>query len=471
VACNVEPVSTVFKGLTLPRAERQIPMFPIVLLLANIFSPYIFTVGGISVKLSYPLDALAIAYLGYYLLAGIRNGIDIGAAKSTVLLLIFVLWTYAVSMLRRDNMTYDSVVFLLLLSLNISLFALLWLWLIGRPLSYTGRLAERLLPVLLVGGVLLSIIAIVEYYYPSMVHAFYLQDDELGHAGMVWGTRYGLVDSRVGSAFGAPNRFGAFHIVTLPVALYYLLYHKGIRGRFIGGLALILGMISLGLSYSRGAFLGVAVALGVYLLCKSVKYFVTFALLGAGIFFAFMNTIEMYLLAGKEAPYLERMGYWQTAYELAREGVANLLIGYGPYNAEFASENIIKSAHNVFITTLNFLGIIGCAILILFVVSFSRDLLMLVRHKATFGFANDFPELMLAGFIGLVTHSMFDDMLIFNSKFMLVYFIIMAIAGAIGYQCKVYSRGGARVRQAYASSGRRYGVPGLVARRFKGQRA
>jgi probable O-glycosylation ligase (exosortase A-associated) len=185
---------------------------------------------------------------------------------------------------------------------------------------------------------------------------------------LVWGPE--------GTFIGGNNEIGLALIVTIPLMRYLMLSSKRRGVRFGLGLAIVLSIVAILGTYSRGAFVGLVI-LGVLLALKSRHRFALVALLVAvgGTAIPFMpdawsermETIQTYQ---QDASAMGRINAWRFAFNLALD---RPIVGGG--FRTFTSDLFriyFHDAHSIYFEVLAEQGFVGLAIFVALLISVWR---------------------------------------------------------------------------------------------------
>lgn len=261
---------------------------------------------------------------------------------------------------------------------------------------------------------------------------------------------------RAFGTFGQPNPFGGFMGLLAPIALMATLgyglrlwHHRHLPDRFqivfitffylIASFFIVLGI---GISWSRGAWLGFAASIGVIALALPRKAWLGFALaLGVGGLIAMLwltdllpasivtritsSTQEFFAfddvrgidITPENYAVVERLSHWQAALNMAR---ANpwLGVGFGNYEVVYPAYRLLNwheplgHAHNFYLNILAETGIIG-------LLGYGKAWVFIMwLNWRTRQHPNMLARLIAVGLLGtwtyLSVHSMFDNLYVNN---------------------------------------------------------
>ena len=229
---------------------------------------------------------------------------------------------------------------------------------------------------------------------------------------------------RPNSLIGKPNSLGGWAILVFPfVAAIFMHYKKQKILRILAGTSCLAVLLSLALSLSRGAMLGLVVMTGVGLTIYYTKSYKMVAL-------AMLTTMLLsfgFYKGGNVAqrPYdYERVLLLQSGIEMFKDhpwfGVG--LGNFGPlYRSKYisaqAKEPKIETPHNFLLHYLDMSGLVGTSGLIVLLVS---QIAFLVKHTFSKGKINLWVAASFLSLIGLMVHGMVD-IIIFNRTHMMLW--------------------------------------------------
>lgn len=234
-------------------------------------------------------------------------------------------------------------------------------------------------------------------------------------------------------AFGTvndPNYFGQLLLVLVPLAVWAALNGRTWRGKSFGLAALLLLLAAIGLTFSRGAYLGAVIVLGVYAmyLRLDARYVLILPLIGALLyvappeFRARFGTLDEVLPGNSAGAYADgsiqgRTVKAEIALTMAADhpifgvGRGNYRLHYRDYinEIEGAGSNTERDAHSLYLEVAAEQGMIGLAIFIgLLATVWGR----LRKAELLFNAADDYRMAALAvavkvGFLGYLVTSLF----------------------------------------------------------------
>lgn len=255
------------------------------------------------------------------------------------MLFMFVVWLYKAIRYRKEHcikqtpinsclcIFFGIFVILLLFSPNFTVSFegfrtivqyTLWYFLVLQLLSDKKNMKNLLLIlVLIVGG--LAIHGVYQYLIGVEMPAAWIESGE-------------NIRTRVYSIFTSPNIFGSLNLLVFPIAFAMCLTRKNQREKLFFAFLTLCMLASLVFTYSRGAWIGAACAVGVYVLIKRPK--LIFLAVGAGTgLLLFVPSIGNRFLFMFSSDYLSssmkggRLIRWITALQILKEHPEGLGLG------------------------------------------------------------------------------------------------------------------------------------------------
>jgi O-antigen ligase len=230
-----------------------------------------------------------------------------------------------------------------------------------------------------------------------------------------------------GNYFNDENDLSLYVNIWLPFSYFLFLEEKSGRKRIIYGSCLVLGVLAILVSFSRGGFLGFVCMMIVAWLYSSKKLvtLLLFCILGVVVYFAFdlasyikeMSTISN----TRDATALERILSWKSAWAMFLDnplgvGGNNFEVRFQEYQGELFSRGMYgRVAHSLWFTLIPELGVIGIVNYVLLLYYNVRDIFFL--KKATTKPTNEMQYIrslslaFIAAFIGFFVSASFLSVL------------------------------------------------------------
>ena len=263
-------------------------------------------------------------------------------------------------------------------------------------------------------------------------------------SGWVSQTEVG-VRTRVFSIVGSPNILGSFFVLTTPMAAALAYYFKDLRLKIAAWCAVFLMCLSLLFTFSRGAWIGMAVAVLVFAIFidRRLIGLMLAGAIGALMFVPSIANRITYLFTSdfvKASMTGGRMVRWDTARQLLMDSNPILGFGLGRFGGAVAMQNKILEETDTFkyfyidnyylktAVEMGYLGLICFLILLFGLLLWSlRSVGRIKGDRTAF-----LGQAMLAGMCGVLVHCYFEN--IFEVPYMVSYFWSMsALIFYIGY--------------------------------------
>jgi putative inorganic carbon (HCO3(-)) transporter len=240
-----------------------------------------------------------------------------------------------------------------------------------------------------------------------------------------------VVSGRLSTAFSSPNQLGTLCAMAFPVATALMLASRRLAARVLAGAILLLVLSSLGLSLSRGAWLGAGVAfLFMLVTIREARRLVALvgvplAIVGIVIYvYARPSTPEIKVINERAqaftqlSPYDSRNDVWREAL---REAKAHPMVGEGPGSFPVASARAgseastvqAEHAHNLWLNTAAEQGFPADAWLAAFIVALGIVGFRISARTRRLGALNERALAMgvAAALIALLAQEMLDHTL------------------------------------------------------------
>jgi len=236
----------------------------------------------------------------------------------------------------------------------------------------------------------------------------------------------GKTQMRAFGFFPDPHNFAFFVNLCLFASLGYFFSQKKL-GKIWTGIGILLMLLAVGLSFSRGAYFGTIVGLlffAIVYLRRAQALGKAFAISGVIIILIFIfnsGAISQRIASSfnaKEGSNAERLKNWAQAVEIIRDHpLAG--VGLGNYSREIDATVPDRSsiyAHNLFLDIAAETGILNAVVfLFLILISLWRN----IKSQEMFGLG------LAAGLVGLLVHSIFDTAL-YSPQVLVLLLVIIA---------------------------------------------
>lgn len=259
-------------------------------------------------------------------------------------------------------------------------------------------------------------------------------DTEL-HAGL---------SNRIGSTFGNPNVFATYLLLLIPIAAAGVVYFKGWFLKFcaLGATFLLLG--NLLLTYTRGAYLALPLAIAVFIMLMEKRFIVLMIASLPVAFIALPASVTSRLLSIvnlTDTSTIFRMSIWQGSIRMIGDfwlaGVGQGLEAYHtvyPYYA-LAGAGTLHS-HNLFLQILVEVGVPGFLLFVGILACFFRAVSTLYRNTTQLR-VKIMAAAMISAMVAFLIQSFFDYSF-FNYSIVLTFYLYVGLGIALA---RVYKEG------------------------------
>ena len=236
------------------------------------------------------------------------------------------------------------------------------------------------------------------------------------------------IKMRVYSTFENPNVYGEYLILAIPIIVGLLWTEKGIFKKLFWLGSLGVTMLALALTFSRGCWLGIILAIGLLAIMIDRR----FILLGivALLFLPFVlpeSIINRFLSIGNmgDSSTSYRVYIWLgTLAMLADYWFSGIGLGITSFNTIYPiySYNNISAphSHNLYLQLVVEFGIVGLIIFLGMLYNFYKETIISICKKK-----NILTSSLIAGVSGFMLQSMFDHTW-YNYRVVLIFWIIIA---------------------------------------------
>lgn len=241
------------------------------------------------------------------------------------------------------------------------------------------------------------------------------------------------IQSRAGSTFSNPNILGEYLIMMIPLALSLLWYRKKFAYKVIfAGMLGLMGICML-LTFSRGAWLGLIVALVGFSVIKDKRLFILFII---GLFIApfilppsIMNRFtSIGNLADTSSSY--RMSILLGSLRMAQDyWITGIGLGSQAFKAIYPKYSLAAAyahhSHNVYIQVILEMGIAGALVFMLIILVFVRAILAR-QKKIKDVFLSTVMLAACAGVIGYLVQGLVEYIW-YNYRVLQTFWVVLAV--------------------------------------------
>jgi len=342
------------------------------------FAPYLAYPAFPTITL--PKLVFALAFGGFAIAAILRSQrISIAAEIKVTALLVALAF---VSLIWSENRSAGAIT-------AFSLFGMVALMALASAFSQSKPKLEALVRLLLYQSLVFSVFGIIQFitkktlwnigYYPDINYFI---------------TYRGLV--RASSVFLHPNDFSSYLIITIPLAIVWGFERRG-RERMVGFLSAVTGLFALALTFTRSAWVALAVAAFLTLFRRYWKMLVGLGLvilLISGIAFVHYQRDAALFLSRLEASpdrsVSDRTWAYEAAWGMIKSspiigvGIGQFVIKYPdfkPYEASWTArgERVPMTVHNMMLEIASELGALGLILFFSFLYLVTKKVRRLAR--------------------------------------------------------------------------------------------
>lgn len=300
---------------------------------------------------------------------------------------------------------------------------MLWYFVVAQLLK-THQGARRMLYVLVFTGAALALHGIYQYVTKVPMPANWMDQVEQG------------VRTRAFSIVGSPNILGSLMTLLIPLSLSFVYAEKKIFKKFIfTGITLAM-TLCLVVTFSRGAWVGLAVAVLIYTLMKNDKKLYVLLALSCVAVLIFVPSVRdriTYMLSSNYIASSQKGGRlirWATGFDMFKQNMW-IGVGLGRFGGAVAMnhKNIFPDTFymdNYYLKTAVEMGLAGLStflILMYNVVAWSGRAIVRIKNSLDSSYV-DLAKGALAGMCGVIVHNFFEN--VFEVPMMVTYFWLLA---------------------------------------------
>lgn len=231
--------------------------------------------------------------------------------------------------------------------------------------------------------------------------------DEAGNPGIV---------TRVFSVFDNPNVLAEYLIMTIPISIALLWNSKKACKKIIFLFTTIILVTGLGLTYSRGGWLGFAFGIFIFILFTEKRLLFILLPLGLLVLPFLPATILNRILSIKDiadSSTSSRFGIWLTAINIIKDNwMAGIGLGSNPFRNAYRhyvrSSFVYYHAHNTYLQTAVEMGVAGLIVLFMLIfIIYKYSIKDLIKGKDRW--VKIVTAGILSGLSAIFIHSFFDS--------------------------------------------------------------
>jgi O-antigen ligase len=250
------------------------------------------------------------------------------------------------------------------------------------------------------------------------------------------------IPGRTVSTFSNPNVLGEYLILVLPLLFTFFINAKSARETGVYFSSFIICACCLIFTWSRGAWLGFAFAVIIFILFKSHKFFTGVLLASPAIiltatFIFDSNVVNRILSIGNTADSstMYRVNIWRGVLKMFRErGVLGIGMGEEVFSQVFpkyavAGTEVAPHTHSLYLQIISEMGVFALVSFIVLCCAFFSHFLAYIHRTA-----NKNDRTLAVGFMCSITAFLvqgFTDYVWYNYKIYLLFWIVMGLSLAV----------------------------------------
>jgi len=330
--------------------------------------------------------------------------------------LVIMFFTILIYSTGTSYFIKDSVSVLAIHSLFIALY-----FVITRTVNTKHKLYILVL-LLIISAALVSLYGVYQYYTGTVSAEAWI-DKEM----------FEDIKTRVGSTFNNPNILGEYLIMAIPLALAMLWYKKKPFYKFIFiGMLAIMGICMI-LTFSRGAWLGLILAVAGFFVIRD-KRLLALVLIGLMImpFVLPESIISRFTSIGnlQDTSSSYRMSILMGSLRMAKDyWISGVGLGSEAFKAIYPKYSLAAAyahhSHNIYIQVLLEMGIAGALVFVLIIIAFIRAMLA-HQVKAKDRFLSTIMIATCTGIAGYLLQGVVENIW-YNYRVLLTFWVVLAV--------------------------------------------
>ncbi|MCL1999776.1 MAG: O-antigen ligase family protein [Turicibacter sp.] len=247
----------------------------------------------------------------------------------------------------------------------------------------------------------------------------------------------GFMGVRVFSTFGNPNIYAAYLLLAIPIAAVCILYAKNTWFKLFAFGTTIVLLGALAATYSRGAYVALALSVMVFMLLIERRLIVLFVaglavapfLLPATILARVLSIVNL-----TDSSTMYRIAIWQSSLRMIGDfWMAGIGQGAAAYNAIYPfyafSAVVAQHTHNLFLQIFIETGLVGLLVFVAILACFFRTQFSFIRRAADVRLKL-LSQAMVSAVVGFLALGMFDYPF-HNYRVMLTFYLFLGIASCV----------------------------------------
>jgi O-antigen ligase len=240
-------------------------------------------------------------------------------------------------------------------------------------------------------------------------------------SGWVDQTQNTQLKMRIYSTFENPNVLAEYLVMMIPVSVAYIVYNKNWGKKILFGAMCLVQILCIGLTYSRGGWLGLVVSCGLFLVISNYRFIFLMIPMGLlGLYLMPSSILQRISTIGslKDSSNFYRFNLWQKSVDIIKDfWMSGIGLGYKAFMD--ITPLYIKNAnpyhvHNTYIQLMIETGIFGLLSFLLMIISLVKMGFEVFSSKCS----REIKILIMAfvcGILGVMVHGIAEHVL-FNPK-------------------------------------------------------
>ena len=248
------------------------------------------------------------------------------------------------------------------------------------------------------------------------------------------------IKTRVYSTFDNPNVLGEFLVIMIPTTAALLWANKKHGHKMIYTFVMLAMCACIVFTWSRGAWLGVAIAVALFLLVMDKRWGLVgvVALFAIPFILSMDNPIVARLLSignTKDTSTAYRVSIWQASVKLIGDfWLSGIGLGSDAFSMIYpkyalAGANFALHSHNLFLQIWVEMGLFGIVSFIALVIAFVRQSFSLYIYRKRGGICTTVILAAAAGVLGYLFQGLTDNVW-YNYKMLLIFWIVLGLVSS-----------------------------------------
>lgn len=240
------------------------------------------------------------------------------------------------------------------------------------------------------------------------------------------------IKTRVYSTFENPNLLAEYLIMIFPVSLGLIFYNKDFIKKIVFAIASFIILITIGLTYSRGSWIGLAFSIVVFFLLINWKLLLGLIPLGiAGLFVMPASIIQRIQTIGslQDSSNFYRYSLWTKAIEIVKDfWFSGIGIGYIPFqniSYLYITNMAPYHTHNTYLQIAIEMGLLGLLVFFILIFRTLKSSIRVVLNSKE-KYYSIFVSAYIASISGVLIHGIAEH-IFFNPKIILTFWLTFGV--------------------------------------------